>query len=252
MKVRSAILAAVTGVALATSAQAAVLLSENFDGMGTGTTAPTGWSVSTAPVDKNTWSTVTNLNGVTLTVVTPLTVADAPTGNNNNGYNAIGVSGATSDRAIATAPTGNAGVVIKSPSITNTTGGSLTSFNISYDMKSYQAGAAGADELPGYQLHYSLDGGTTWNNVAALNQTNSSMPNTVGLTSIATTAVTLAGTWAAGSNMQLAWVDDNGAPSSPDQIIGLDNVVVSAAVPEPTTLSLIGLAALPLIRRRRA
>ena len=69
------------------------------------------------------------------------------------------------------------------------------------------------------------------------------MPNTVGVTNVASTEFAFGSTWNPGSNLFLRWIDDNAVDPSPDEIIGIDNVHV-AGVPEPSTLLLAGLAAL--------
>ena len=238
---KHALILGLLGVLGATGASAATLLSENFDGIGAGTTPPTGWSLLSVAGTNTTWGAGgIALTGVTTSTTTGLTTNDAPTSNNNNGYNALGASGLTGDRCIATAPTGNAGLVIESLSVANTLGGSITSFNISYD------------ENPGYWLFYTLDAGTTWNNVSSLNPTLTNVPNTAGTTNISGTSITLSSAWLAGSSMRLRWVDDNGLASSPDQILGLDNVVLTAAaVPEPASWSMLAVGALALVARRR-
>jgi hypothetical protein len=212
----------------------AVDFNENFDSMGAGTTPPPGWSIlnqaSGSPNDKTLWVVATPIiqTGVTMNPVTPLTLNDAPTANNNSGYNALGASGQTGDRCIASAPTSIASVGIQTPPLTNNTGGAISVFNISYDIKRFTAGSLGADELPGYWLFYSVNGGTTWYNVSALNPTLANVPNTVGITSIVATNIALSASWASGGTLQLRWIDDNGIPSSPDQILGLDNVHLTA------------------------
>jgi len=230
----------------------AIDITQNFDAMGNGTTPPAGWSILTAAGGNSTWTAAIPITqtGVAMTTVSPLTLNDAPSANNNNGYNALGASGLAGDRLIATAPTGNAGVAIQSQPFLNDSGGNLLSFDISYDIKRFNAPTAGVEELPGFWLFYSLDG-TTWNNVAALNPTLANVPNSVGITSIPTTTVTLSSAWANGGNLSLRWVDDNAIAASPDQIIGLDNVHLTTAVPEPATWSLLAVGALALIARRR-
>jgi hypothetical protein len=219
---------------------------ENFDSMGGTTTLPAGWSfLVAASGDKNTWTASAPIvqTGVSMNAGTGLTLNDAPTASNNNGYNALGASGLTGDRCITTAPTGIAGVGIQSAPIPNTSGAAITSFDISYDIKRFTVGSAGAEELPGFWLFYSVDAGTTWTNVVALNPTLTNVPNTVGVTNIPTTTVTLSTPWANGANLLLRWVDDNAVTPSPDQIVGLDNVHVGydSGPAQPTvTLGLTG------------
>lgn len=210
---------------------------ENFDSMGTtATTPPSGWSVKNgaSSTDNNTWK---NANGVTTSAVAAmvdaagaLSVSSGPTSNQNNGYNA-GAPGNSANRMLATAPTGNAGTALQL-SLTNATAVSFSEVQVAYDI--YRFIAVGtANELPGYWLFYSLDGGTTWTNVATLNPTLSGtsgviVPNTVGVTNVSSTAVTLSGPWAPGATLLLRWVDDNAQETSPDQILGLDDVAVTA------------------------
>jgi len=213
---------------------------ENFNGMGTGTTPPAGWAIlnqaSGNPNDKTLWTASNPIiqTGVTMNQVTPLTLNDAPTATNVKGFNALGASGQAGDRCIATSPTGIASVGIQAPPVTNNTGSAISAINISYDIKRFTVGSV-ADELLGFWLFYSVDGGTTWYNVTALNPTVANVPNTVGLTTIAPTNIVLSAPWANGGTMLLRWVDDNGIPS-PDQIIGLDNVHLTTADGSPAPL----------------
>jgi len=252
--------------------------SQNFDSMGqSGTTAPTGWSfVSEAgahdaftPADDTikpgalpdlatgALSTAT----ATVTAVTGPTTTKAATGFN------FGLTATPTDRALGTSPTGNAASILEL-SLTNTTAAALNAINIGYDIRrftttvnnnsTYNTGNYGSvEELPGYWLFYSLNGGASWTNVSALNPTLSGLtgvvvPNTVGVTSVSQTLVNLTGSWGAGSTLTLAWLDDNAQGPSPDQLLGLDNVSVTA-IPEPSTYAAI-LGALTIgfvaIRRR--
>ena len=97
---------------------------------------------------------------------------------------------------------------------------------VGYDTRRFTVGSAD-NELPGYWLLYSLDNGTTWTNVAALNPTLASVPNTIGVTTTPATHITFSSALANAGTVLLLWVDDNAVQSSPDQIIGLDNVTLS-------------------------
>lgn len=223
---------------------------ETFDTMGaTGTVPPNGWSMRFINSGTNaTWTDAlpiaANGTGSVATAVATtgaLTVNNAPTTNNNNGYNAQGAT--LADRVIATAPTSIAGVAIQ-VQLRNNSGNAVNSISIGYDIRRYLA-VATANELPGYWLFYSLDGGTTWTNVDALNPTVAGpvgviVPNTVGVTSVPITTFSLAGTWANGADLLLRWVDDNAVATSPDQIVGLDNVSITAVnvVGNPPTVTL--------------
>lgn len=214
------------------TASANFTFAENFDSMGTtGTTPPTGWSIKQggSGTTNATWTTTVTGSGVAAMVAaaTPLTAATAPStsSGSNNGYNAQGTS--SSDRVLATSPTSVAGSALQL-SLTNNAGAAFSSITIGYDTRRYTA-VATANELPGYWLFYSLDNGTTWTNVSALNPTISTVPNTVGVTNTPATAVALSTPWAAGATLLLRWVDDNAVATSPDQTLGLDNVTVSAS-----------------------
>ena len=66
------------------------------------------------------------------------------------------------------------------------------------------------------------------------------------------TSFALPGTWAAGGNLDIRWVDDNAVQTSPDQIVGLNNIAVT--VPEPSTFwaaLVLGVGMLASTVRRR-
>ena len=232
---------------------------QNFNGMGTGNVAPEGWSVLTgnSGTSNSTWTTTIPGNGsnsVASLVATNgvLAVVTTPTGTNNNGFNAAASASSTADRVLATSPTTVSGGALQL-SLSNDTGYAFDSLTVSYDTYRFTT-ATTANELPGYWLFYSLDG-SSWTNVAALNPTLSTVPNTVGVSSFSS-VVTLGASVAAGQSLWLRWVDDNARQTSPDQIIGLDNVSIAATapVPEPSTYALLmlGLGAVGVAARRRA
>lgn len=207
-------------------------LTQNFDSMGTtGTTPPGTWTVWNAAsgTTNSTWtSSVLAANLPAMVAVTPLTATTTPSANNLNCYNAAASATSTNDRVLASAPTTVAGMAFQLL-LTNGTGGPIDALKIGYETVRYTS-AGTANELPGYWVFYSLDGGTTWTNATALNPTISSVPNTTGTSITALTTISLGATWNAGSQLRLRWVDDNATQTSPDQIIGLDDVSIVATV----------------------
>jgi hypothetical protein len=228
---------------------------ENFDSMlQDGTLPPDGWTVYTIPGSNGVW---TALTGIPVDQMSPeffgtpsqgLSAVLYPSSTprtNNNGFNAA-TDDAPDDRALTTSPTGVSGSVLELV-LTNNTGRDLTSLSISYDIRRFTVGAGtsdtgngpGADELPGYWLFYSLDGGATYTNVSDLNPDINSVPNTVGVTHMPMDVTAMpnylidlsSSPLTNGSMINFCWVDDNGIASSPDQIIGLDNVVITVPAP---------------------
>lgn len=219
-----------------------------------GTAAPTGWRhFVTSFGNNNTWTTsiaASGSSGVSAmsvtTAGTTLVAASTPSTNSNTGFNA-GVGGSATNRALGTAPTTVAGAMIQLD-LDNGFGSTMqagSSLNISFDTIRFTS-ASSANQLPGYWLFYSLNGGTTWTNIGT-NPTLTEVPNSVG-TSSSSFSLTLGADWQAGATMYLRWVDDNAVQTSPDQIIGLDNVVIT---PAPGAIALLGLAAGLVGRGRR-
>ncbi len=208
---------------------------QNFDSMGSGTTLPSGWSfIGTLGGTTTTWTDATGIpaNSVAggtsnATLLAATTYAGT---SDTQGYN-YALSTSTSDRALGTSPNTAKGTALQL-TLNNTSGVPLNSVRLGYSIRRFAAGSAN-NELPGYQVFYSLDNGTTWTNVAALNPTLSGpdgviVPNTTGVTTVSPTTVSFTSTWASNATLLLRWVDDNAAQSAPDQVIGLDNVVVAA------------------------
>lgn len=213
---------------------------QNFDSMGTsGTTPPTGWRHFVATFGSNTtWGSSISASGsnsvatmAVTTAGTTLSATTTPSSNTANGYNAAASAGNTSDRVLATAPTSIAGAFVqlqlRNDSGADLVGGSI--LTVAFDTIRYTA-VSSANELPGYWLFISLDG-STWTNVTP-NPTITTVPNSTGTT---TTSLnyTLTGAWASASSIYLRWVDDNANQTSPDQIIGLNNVSITAAGGNP-------------------
>jgi hypothetical protein len=263
---------------------------QNFDSMGTtGTVTPAGWGTYSEAGSHDTFSPIGNPNGTgasptpnggtsnsaetgSLTAAT-ITVSSGTTNPKSTGAYNIGTSlgnplSSSSDRALGTSPSGNAATVLEL-TLTNNTSAAINAVSLQYDIDRFTTTEAdntaynssptvGVEENPGYWLYYSLNGGTNWTNVSALNPTLSGtsgvvVPNSLGVTTATDSSLGLSSAWGVGSNIEFAWVDDNAQSPSPDQIIGLNNVSI-AAVPEPGA-GVLGLVAMgvafTLVRLRR-
>lgn len=232
---------------------------QNFDGIGAaGTAPPADWRVLVGEdgTTNGTWTTTPGIvaNGSTGSVASMvaapgvLTAITAPSANNNSGFNAAVSAATASDRILATAPTTVSGSALEL-SLSNDTGFAFNAVNLSYDVVRFTS-VTTANELPGYRLFFSL-GGNSWTNATALNPTIATVPNTVGVSPFSGT-LALGATLGVGQALLLRWVDDNAAQTSPDQILGLNNVSISA-VPEPGTLALLlaGMSVLGWLARKR-
>ncbi|MFN4244003.1 MAG: hypothetical protein ACK4PI_12305 [Tepidisphaerales bacterium] len=253
--------AVLTLAAAASAAPITTTYAEDFDSMGTsGTTPPTSWKhiVFNMTTSNGTWTNSTGIpaNGTNSVASIPVTAAGTtltatnnPTSNNNNGYNAARTTSATSDRVLATAPTNVTGTGIQL-TLTNANTLPIDTLTVRFDIVRFTAPSS-ANELPGYWLFISTNG-TSWTHIGPA-PTLTEVPNSVGVSnltrSFGTVNVPLVNP---GADFYLRWVDDNAAQSSPDQIVGLNNVLITATVvPEPAGLSLLGCTALVGLRRRR-
>lgn len=249
---------------------------QNFDGMGTTTTLPPDWSIWKVGDSHSTWTSSITANGSTHSVAAMtsagttlksalFTSAITSSIKDAKGYN-IAQTG-TTDRVLATSPTGIDGSAIQL-TLTNNTAATINNLNVSYDIVKFYGGkqqdtAPYHEELPGYQLFYSVNNGA-WANVSALNPVETAdgihpvvlkSANTTGVldynvTSISNSLVSLATGWEAGQTLRLRWVDDNAETLSPDQIIGLNNVNVTPT-PVPAAAWLLGSGLLGLVGLRR-
>ena len=218
---------------------------QNFNGLGTATTlggaatTTVGWTVLGGLGGSNTsWVTSIPVTGApsavtggtaNTTLIASTTIPASTASSNTTGYN-FALAASPTDRALGSSPTSGAGIVLQL-TLSNTTAAGITALNIGYDIRRFTV-VSTANELPGYRLFYSLDSGASWTNVAALNPAVTgaavNVPNSVGVTTVAATAVTLSSVWSAGSSIRFRWIDDNADQTSPDQIVGLDNVAITA------------------------
>lgn len=257
---------------VASAASAAVVCNQDFNSMGTGTAAPVGWSVYSIsgshdqfkpaddPAGTGALPTGADIKGGALQATLKAETASTSTSQKSSqGYNwAIG--GSSTERALGTSPTGIAGMILQTI-IPNNTGAAINDLGIEYDIRVLGTTTnnnnynnppyVGKEELPGYWLFYSLDNGVTYTNVSILNPDGHTWDNILGTVHISLADLQLGSSWNAGTSLYLRWFDDNAQGPSPDQKIGLDNVVVTS-VPEPATMSLLALGVLGLLNRRRA
>ncbi|MES2477296.1 MAG: Ig-like domain-containing protein [Verrucomicrobiota bacterium] len=208
---------------------------QNFDAMGTGTAPPAGWSnMGNLGGSNSSWVTSIPTSGAPSAATAgtennTLVVNSAVAGSgssNTQAYN-FALAASSTDRCLGTSPTTGAGNVLQLR-LTNGTAAALSGIRIGYDIRRFNAPAA--NDLPGYWLFYSIDGGVTWANVSELNPTLANVPSTAGVTTIPLTTVTFPSSVAIGGEVRLRWIDDNANQSSPDQIVGLDNLTILSSV----------------------
>jgi hypothetical protein len=269
--------------------------SQNFSSMGTGTTVPTGWSgvseagshYTFAPNVANEYNdgvafqnenfTAGALSAAAVEALTPTQASSTGKGTDivNWTNSAANIAAGEGTHSLGTDPSGNAATILEL-NMTNSTGSAISALNISYDIDRFTTisdtngnptgyANSSVEEFPGYHLFYSLTPSvaSSWVDVTALDPTVNmgtvtgavNVPNTVGITVVPTYTLTLSSSIATGQTFALAWFDDNGSAPSPDQEIGLNNVVVTTAVvtPEPSSyaLCLAGLIVLALLIQRR-
>jgi hypothetical protein len=229
-------------------------LTQDFNSMGTsGTVAPAGWKHFVTSFGSNsTWTSGITANGANSvasmavgTAATTLTAITTPSATNNNGYNAARSTGNTADRALATSPTTRAGAIIQLAA-KNASGSNIAAsaaFSLTFDIVRYNAPAT--NELPGYNTFISLNG-TSWTQIGST-LTTAQVPTGTGISNISVN-FNLPATWTVGATAYVRFVDDNADQTSPDQIIGLDNVNL---VPAPGAVALMGMGMIVAGRRRR-
>jgi hypothetical protein len=203
---------------------------QNFNGMGTSSTIPAGWShIGRLGGSATSWTSIIPSSGNPSaasvgTVNNSLIVATNNfTGTSNmRAFNYSDFS--SSNRALGTSPTSGAGNILQLI-LSNNTGSALNSVQLSYNVRRFAA-ATNAETIPGYRLFVSVNGGSTWTAITAFDATTANFPNTVG-TSTYNLSIELPATVQVNGQIRFRWVNDNSASSSVDQCIALDDVSVT-------------------------
>jgi hypothetical protein len=265
MKKLTTLLALIGFCVFATSAMADIIYSQNFNALTSGGALPAGWTSlggtgsnttysGSIPIPLNPGIASTSTTMAASWFQTDTATFVMPTGGpkiNGQSY-PTGFGAAPNDLMLGSAPTSTA-FTAHELALTNNTALPYTNVTLDYDLYvlSYAFTSAAQiieSELPGYgAVQLSTDGGTTW---SALPANNNGTPSTTAYHA----STPLLASWAPGQTLKIRWFDDNVQTGSPDQDLGLDNVVISGSqVPEPSTLvmTLVGLAGVALVWCRR-
>jgi hypothetical protein len=200
-----------------------------------------GWNYYAIAGDNQTWSTAgIPLSGNPSAASTPITnntlivnnLAETKEYRSSSAYN-LANSSSLGNRSIGTSPTTIAAGIFQLR-LVNNSGMARNTISLSYQIRrfatpTYFSGISSDNRLPGYQLFYSLDNGSTWENAAIFNPTLANVPNSTGVTNIACASISLPTTLVVGNEIRFRWIDDNSDLSSPDQVIGLDSININFA-----------------------
>jgi hypothetical protein len=268
-----AALSLIGGAAQAQLSFTGTALTENFDSLIT-----TGTNQA--------WTNNTTLPGWNLfrrtsaTDATPVANTDynAGTGSSNTGsWYSFGTAG-SSERSLGGLASGNAtkwgspatGAVAGwvAVAITNNTGATISDFTVGYDGEQWRDGGAPNPAAQTMVLEYgfgaSFGAVTTWTAPGAgfnfaspvfTNTTTGAAVDGNGAGLVAGRGGTLTGqSWNVGDTLWFRWIENNDTGN--DHGLSVDNFTFAAlvAVPEPGTMALLGLIALPgiaLLRRRK-
>lgn len=138
--------------------------------------------------------------------------------------------------------------------ILNSTGLEITSLSLGFDVWQYRLASNGRESTMSLNDVNGLGFNETVFTAGTTGTTGAQQPPTqIGSTySQSLTGLSIA----SGSSVTLEWTYDRGAGSGSAQGLAIDNVAITAgtatAIPEPVTMSLVGLGALALVLRRKS
>ncbi len=163
-------------------------------------------------------------DAVTINTVLP-TATDFPVNQNNLGrWNNGSNPGFTSGGLLQTRPTGVRYSILMA-TLRNDSGGSLATLNLSYDLKQYNPRPVN-ESVAAQRVYVSLTGAVgSWRPVTSVPLFNNSSPDQT-----VTASVNLRANWAAGANLYVLFIDDNGPGGTGDPQEGgysIDNVAFS-------------------------
>jgi hypothetical protein len=243
----------------ATGAQAGItLLTENFDSIGSGGTAPpTGWTVG------NRTPVASRQNDANAAITSQALVVDnggGVGGTNGLSYN-YGTTGA-SDRAVGNVPKTGLGDRIIQVAVTNNSGFALPDITLDYWGEQWHRGEAKCPTQPEkLRLYFStlqntgyVSMGSTFEFIAPVNTPQMQQialdGNAAANRTHITGAYVLGSPIANGATFYIRWYDWND-DQTVDHGLAVDDVIVGSTVPEPATLGLLAVGGLLALRRRR-
>ena len=203
--------------------------SQDFDSMETSTSLPDGWTVARS----NSRSDVTAEVYATATAST--TTQGTGTGTGHGIYN-FGDASDTSDRGVGFLATGT-GTKTGNLYLSLTATGPISGLTVSYDVECYRNNTRQFQ----FQLYYSTDSGTTWNDAGSSFLTKPATGAAGVCTPAETTSVsgqTLDVSLFAGDTILLCWsyTVSSGSTFTYAQGLGIDNVVIEAGESSLTAL----------------
>ncbi|RYD23829.1 MAG: PEP-CTERM sorting domain-containing protein, partial [Verrucomicrobiaceae bacterium] len=227
-----------------------VTVTENFS------SAPSASDWSTASMGTNSNGSVTTVAQMDTAVNSGIGLGPPPATNNVSPFtsstatnapaaaSAYGTSLAARYNSAAgtlfTQPTNNFYTALMA-TVTNATGGMLTSLTLAYDLTVTKNGSGSEGVLAGHRVYFSTTGlAGSWTNV----------PDANGVEATGNVTATIGNlSWAAGANLYVLWADDNGTVVA-DDTLAIDNVSWTA-VPEPSSVLLAGFGVMTILRHRR-